>query len=373
MKTRLAAMLVILAALLAACAPVEEPLAEEDAPTPTETEPTEAAEEPTAEPTAPVSIGTPELDVTDTGDAENGVPNAVLVAQQMLSQQIDVSPEEITVVDYEQVEWPDACLGLDLGDELCAQQVTPGYRITLEADGGEYAVHTDEAGQSAALASAPDVSLENPIISWESPDPPCQEAVLGAESVVYGLCEGAQLRADHIDEQRGGQLEEFAATYQSFDAETVAGSISLEGQGDTEPTEAEERMLAEWTRLAAIEASTGQRSLELGLTMLWHREGGIAGFCDDLLVYASGTVRVFSCEGEQLAEGALGAEDLEQFYTWLDTYGQFTIDQTDEAEADALTIQMIFAGRGAEQPTEEEQQAVQEFAQEQFNQVSEEE
>ena len=71
---------------------------------------------------------------------------AVQEAQKFLSQSLGVDVAQIQVVKVEDVEWPDACLGLPNGDEACAQVITPGFRITLEVNGQTYILHTDENG-----------------------------------------------------------------------------------------------------------------------------------------------------------------------------------------------------------------------------------
>lgn len=90
------------------------------------------------------------------GDA--GVPaEAVLEAQSWLADQLNVSVEEIEIVETEQQEWPDACLGLPQGDEVCAQVITPGWRAVFNVDGQEYEVRTDETG---AVIRSPEVGAE---------------------------------------------------------------------------------------------------------------------------------------------------------------------------------------------------------------------
>jgi len=74
-------------------------------------------------------------------------PSAVEVARQMLSEDFDVPVGNIELVTYTIEDWPDACLGLPNADELCAQVVTPGYRVVLKADGEQYVYRTDETGQ----------------------------------------------------------------------------------------------------------------------------------------------------------------------------------------------------------------------------------
>jgi hypothetical protein len=46
----------------------------------------------------------------------------------------------------ERVEWPDACLGAAGDDEVCAEVVTPGFRIVLLARGGEHVYRSDLKG-----------------------------------------------------------------------------------------------------------------------------------------------------------------------------------------------------------------------------------
>lgn len=85
-----------------------------------------------------------------TGPDEDGeLPTAaVLEAQQALATQLGVTAAEIEVVETEQVEWPDACLGLPQEGEMCAQVITPGWRAVFEVNGERYVVHTDETGNN---------------------------------------------------------------------------------------------------------------------------------------------------------------------------------------------------------------------------------
>ncbi len=49
------------------------------------------------------------------------------------------------VVAVTAVDWPDACLGVRTPGSVCAQVVTPGYRIIIEAGGKRIEYHTDRA------------------------------------------------------------------------------------------------------------------------------------------------------------------------------------------------------------------------------------
>ena len=73
-------------------------------------------------------------------------PQAVLAAANQLSEELGVSVEEIEIVEFEQVEWPDACLGIPQEGQACAQVITPGFRVELEVNGQQYEFRSDEAG-----------------------------------------------------------------------------------------------------------------------------------------------------------------------------------------------------------------------------------
>jgi hypothetical protein len=78
-------------------------------------------------------------------------PEAVLAAVNSLAQSLGVDVSQIQVVNFEQVEWPDACLGLPQTDETCAQVLTPGFRVVLDVAGVQYEVRTDETGTNVRL------------------------------------------------------------------------------------------------------------------------------------------------------------------------------------------------------------------------------
>ncbi len=80
------------------------------------------------------------------------LPDAVIQAQQYLAEQFGVSVTEIQVLETEQVDWPDACLGLPDEGEVCAQVVTPGWRVLAEVNGQTYELRTDETGAEVRLA-----------------------------------------------------------------------------------------------------------------------------------------------------------------------------------------------------------------------------
>jgi hypothetical protein len=99
-------------------------------------------------------------------------------------------------------------------------------------------------------------------------------------------------------------------------------------------------------------------------SLAWHREGGIAGFCDDLLISGFGQAQATSCRtGEAYPAGALTAAEQAQLDEWSRDFSAVVIEQVDPAAADGMTVMLTFSGAGADQPTEAEQQAMVAWAQ----------
>jgi heat shock protein HslJ len=91
-------------------------------------------------------------------------PEAVLTAQQWLAAQLNTAADQIRIVELEQAEWTDSCLGLGRLDESCLQAITPGWRVVFESNGVTYEVRTDETASAIRLAPSTGTeenSLEN--------------------------------------------------------------------------------------------------------------------------------------------------------------------------------------------------------------------
>lgn len=306
--------------------------------------------------------------------AEGSVDMGQLV-RQILVQQLQLSHDQIEIVSVEPVEWPDACLGISNPDVMCAQVITPGYRVILAVDGQQYEYHTNEDGSNVQLAAAPEANIGDTLLIWQQTTDMCQAATFGTTGVSFGYCMGVQMGVGYANEERMAQLGEIIASFAPFQADTPAGVVTLNGQGTAEATPAQQRMVAEWARLAQLEAASGRSGASWGLALAWHREGGIAGFCDDLTIDVTGLVYASTCKGQNpqtLADRWLGNADLEQIYAWVDQYGPFEVEQTDDAQADGMTVRMVFSGAGSVTPDEEEQQAMLDFAAEMYTRLAQE-
>ncbi len=79
-------------------------------------------------------------------DPTDAPPEVEDAAMSVLSDETGIAMEDMEVVDAQWTEWPDACLGLGEPDEVCAEVMTPGWELTIEAEGENYVVRTDDLG-----------------------------------------------------------------------------------------------------------------------------------------------------------------------------------------------------------------------------------
>lgn len=63
-----------------------------------------------------------------------------------LSESLGLPADKITLVSTEAVDWPDGCLGVVDEGLDCAQVITPGFRVILEANGRQVEYRTNEDG-----------------------------------------------------------------------------------------------------------------------------------------------------------------------------------------------------------------------------------
>jgi len=61
-----------------------------------------------------------------------------------LAENLGLTPDKIKLVSTEAMDWPDACLGIATEGIACAQVVTPGFRVILEADGKTVEYRTNQ-------------------------------------------------------------------------------------------------------------------------------------------------------------------------------------------------------------------------------------
>jgi hypothetical protein len=87
------------------------------------------------------------------GAQDSAAVEEVVIKQ--LAVNLGLQESDISVVSSTTIEFNDACLGVAMEGIMCAQMVTPGHIIVLEANGVQYEYHTSADGsrvQPATLA-----------------------------------------------------------------------------------------------------------------------------------------------------------------------------------------------------------------------------
>src|SRR5574341_1982169 len=306
---------------------------------------------PTTEPTTthPAPTTTPVPPPTGTHIPVD-IPPAQRAAVQALAAALGLPTDQIKLVSMEAVEWPDGCLGVRRLGVLCIQVITPGFRIVLEANGKPYEYHTNVDGSVV-------VPAESQLVAADA-----QQA-----AAVKALASSLGLTSKDIQVVSAAAVEWPDACLGIAQPSVVCAQMVT--PGFIFVLEAQGRQYEYHTNADASEV----RPATLALT--WHREGGIAGFCDDLTVYLSGEIQTSSCKsGGKAADGSLrvmaSKEQLAQFDSWSTTFGTVTVTMKDPAVADAMTVTLTLNGSGKGQPTEAEKQAMIDWAQALYNQVT---
>lgn len=83
-------------------------------------------------------------------DLPDSVESAVVAE---VSEQTGVSADDVEVVSVQSVEWPDACLGLAEEGEVCAQVITSGWQVSVDAGGQDLTVRTNDDGTQVRIES----------------------------------------------------------------------------------------------------------------------------------------------------------------------------------------------------------------------------
>ncbi len=311
--------------------------------------------------TQPAALPTPAAEIS----AVPPVDPAATPVVSLLSRQLHVAKDAITVAQVARAEWPNACLGLAAEGEICAQVITPGYAVSLIVNDQRYDFRTDESGRRIRLAFAPLAEIGEALITWNDSG---SFAVLqvGTDHSKVGLRGRPLLAVPLPSSQRARELVGFLSRYAPFRAHTAAGEVVVRGGGSTNATPVECRQVAEWARQVYTESEQGLDQPVVDRAFVWRREGGIAGYCDEVVVSRTGTAMARSCrqpEGEPVATVRLSREELAQLYQWLDTLAPCDW-QSDAggATADALTTSISLAGQGAKALSDSERDQMIAFA-----------
>lgn len=164
----------------------------------------------------PQGPGLPVTGETGTPGTSSGSPDlpakAVLDAQQWLATQLNVGAEQVQLIEAEQAEWTDSCLGLGRPNESCLQAITPGWRAVFEVNGQRYEVRTDETASTIRVANpdalpGTETGLENTHWSLVSFGSPGEEQPLVEGSTITLMLAGGQAGGS-------GGCNSYGGTYQ---------------------------------------------------------------------------------------------------------------------------------------------------------------
>jgi hypothetical protein len=263
---------------------------------------------------------------------------------------IDVSA--ITVADLEAVEWPDSCLGIVRINAMCAQGIVPGYRMTLDASGQLFQMHTNADGSAYTLAP----------VSAGAEAEAAERAALAALARALGLADYEMVLVS------------------STPVEWSNACLGIEEPGEmcAEVITPGYQIVVEFNGVLHQYHTNQDGSVVRPATiaLTWERVGGIAGFCDALRVYRSGEVVVHECGFEGVVTTGVLAEllsqdDVAQFVHWVREYGEMTVDHSNtDAAADGMRLSLTWAGAGTEVADDETRNAMMVWVQDLYNQVS---
>ena len=103
----------------------------------------------------PPGDGDPDLPLSDdAGDTDEGEALAIEAAFAEVEAMGGPPASEFGAPEVRAVDWPNACLGVDTPGIACAQVITPGYIVLLDAGHGPITFHADTNG-NVVLAGLP--------------------------------------------------------------------------------------------------------------------------------------------------------------------------------------------------------------------------
>ena len=297
----------------------------------------------TEEPSIPSEDSTPTRIPVDLSPAQ-------LAAITALSEKLNLTADEITVVSTEAVTWPDGCLGIVRMGVMCTQAEVPGFKIILEAEGNTYDVHTNQDGSVVVLADG------------EQSTGSVEEAVIKQLAANLGLKESdITVVSNEIVEFSDSCLGITIQEVKCAQVTTPGRIIILEAKD---------------VQYEYHTSENGTRIQPATLALTWKREGGIAGFCDRLIVFLSGEIYGSQCKSRP--DGTTGtfakllsASEQRQFNAWMTKFGEVHVDASDpRGVSDRMEVMLDFYGLGSSKPSDTEQQAIFAWVQDLFQKLN---
>ncbi|MBN2045279.1 MAG: hypothetical protein JW757_09690 [Anaerolineales bacterium] len=124
-------------------------------------------------------------------------PLAAIQAREALAETLGIQLASIEIINQEQIEWSDSCLGLGGPAESCLAVITPGWRVELSAEESVYLARTDELGEVIRFEDLETISPGLPLPTDQtgstSDDSVPQAALIARESLANRLGVSVQL------------------------------------------------------------------------------------------------------------------------------------------------------------------------------------
>jgi len=199
--------------------------------------------------TGSVAVVAGEADVNDT-------TSNILIAQ--LSENLGLDAGTISVVSSKPVEFNDSCMGVSMQDMMCAEVITPGRIVVLEANGIQYEYHISDDGTRIQPATfALTWSREGGFAGF------CDRLTVFLSGEIYGdQCKSqpngtmgtfATLLSSTETDQFSTWFAEFGfVTIDASDPKGVSDrmtrSVTFYGSGNSEPTDAIKSDIFTWAQ-----------------------------------------------------------------------------------------------------------------------------
>jgi len=125
---------------------------------------------PTSTPSASVPTPVPALtrapQATKPPASSEILPFTIDAIREYLASQLTLPAEQVTLSNWQPVEWRDACLGVHKPKEMCLDVITPGFTLKFQTGATTTMVNTDATAKNFRLAQEPESPGPLPALSW---------------------------------------------------------------------------------------------------------------------------------------------------------------------------------------------------------------
>jgi hypothetical protein len=172
-----------------------------------------------------------------------------------LALHLALDPSSISVISNEASDFPDSCLGVALPDVMCAEVITPGRTIVLQANAIQYEYHVSQDGSRVQPATY--------VLTWRREGGIaglCDSLVIFRSGEIYGnrcaavtdgrMSSVSQLLASAEQAQFQSWLQQFGRlSMDASDPKAVADRMTItlvfQGLGSQEASVREEKQMLE--------------------------------------------------------------------------------------------------------------------------------